>query len=75
MDLGNILNKLTVTYDGRPAGGSRLRMTFYTGNNNEYAFYYDTSNGNIYCNCAAYETEANKERVREVVNKYLKENP
>lgn len=75
MDLGNILNKLSVTYDGRKAGGRTLRMPFYTSNNNGYAFYYNTENGNIYCNCDAYETEANKERVREVVNKYLKENP
>lgn len=74
MDLGNILNKIYVSYDGRLVGGKTLRIKFWV-NQNEYAFYYDTSNGNIYCNCAAYETEANKKRVKEVVNKYLKENP
>ena len=72
MNLTAILNKAHVSYDGRDDGGTILRITFYTTGNNSYAFYYDTKNVNIWCNCSEYETEQNKEAIKKVVEKYLK---
>ena len=72
MNITDILNKSHVSYDSRINGGTILRITFYTTGSNQYAFYYDTKNGNIWCNCSEYETDQNKESIKKVVEKYLK---